>query len=117
MRDGGDAEPVLPHDPLLGPLQRQRTDGRIDRPRAERPRELAEAGGEQCVEIGVRVQVVLMRGDLAAVRGGADPDADELRDLLLEGHLGGQRSGTVGHRHRDIAPWRSGLAIGHAVPP
>ena len=42
--------------------------------------------GSSVVEVDVVVHVVLVRGDVAAVVGGADPDAVELGDLLVEGH-------------------------------
>ena len=39
--------------------------------------------------------VVLVRGHLAAVGRSAHPDAEQLRELLLEGHLGDQRLDAV----------------------
>ena len=69
----------------------ERADRRVDRRRAERPGQLAEPDGQQRVEVDVVVHVVLVRGDVLAVVGCADPHAVQLRDLLVEGHRGDER--------------------------
>ena len=60
----------------------ERPDRRVDGRRAERPRQLAEPAGRHRVEVDVVVHVVLVRGDILAVVGCADPHAVQLRDLL-----------------------------------
>ncbi len=89
------AEPVRAHDPLLGTEERESTDGGVDRGCSERAGQLSEAVGKQVVECDGLPHVVLERGDFASLVGRAHPDAEELGDLLLEGHGGDQGVSSV----------------------
>ena len=107
MRDRRDAEPARWRTMRsLACAQRERADGGVDRRRAERAGELAEPGGQQLVEVDVVVQVVLVRGDVAALVGCSDPDAEELRELLRRASSAASRAST-----------RSARAGGRVVPP
>ncbi len=86
MGDGRDAEAALRGDAPLGREEREGADPGIHRSGAEGPRQLPEALGQDLVEIDRVVEVVLVRGDVAAVGPGADPHAVELRDLLGQRH-------------------------------
>ncbi len=86
------AEPARRDDALLQPGERLRPERRIDRRGAEGPRDLAEPLGQQRIEIHGAGHLVLVRGHVGAVIRGADPDAVELGDLLLEGELGDERT-------------------------
>lgn len=120
------AEPVGGHDAALGAGEGEGTERGIDWRGAERPRQLAEPMGEQLVEVDRLLHVVLVRGDVAALRRGAHPYAEESGDLLLERHLGEQRVGTgLGGAIR-VAPnrrtsrgglfGRYGQVLGHFPP-
>ncbi|CAM5654992.1 hypothetical protein SCYAM73S_07168 [Streptomyces cyaneofuscatus] len=98
------AEAVRPGDALLGARQREGPHGRVDRGRSERAGQLAEAVRKKVVEGDGLLHVVLERGDFGAVVGGAHPDAEELGDLLLEGHGGDQGVGPGLGSEGGIAP-------------
>jgi len=84
--DGGDAEPRVLHQVTLELVQEAGAPFGLDRARAEGPRELPHAVAQQLVHR------LVMRGPAAAgpVLAGVfrwpQPDGEELRDLLLEGH-------------------------------
>ena len=91
MHQRGDAEPVRGDDLGLRGGQRAGAGGGVDRRGAERAGQLAEPVAD---DLGPAEAVVghlgLVRGDAGAGRVGPDPDADQLRELLLEGHPGDQ---------------------------
>ena len=113
VREGRDAESVRGHDPLLRALQRQRARRRIDRRRAERTGQLAQARRQDRVEVDVVVHVVLMRRDVLAVVGCPDPHAVQLRDLLGHRHLGHERVDALVDGQRRVVP-RTARAWAHA---
>ena len=84
-------EPVRGDDLGLRGGQRPRARGGVDRRGAERAGQLAEPVAD---DLGPAEAVVghvgLVRGDAGTARVGADPDADQLGELLLEGHPGDQ---------------------------
>ena len=79
-------------------------DRGVDRRRAERSRELPEARRQQRVEVDVVVQVVLVRGDVAALVGCPDPHAVQLRELLVERHRRDERLDAVVDVQGGVAP-------------
>ena len=61
-------------------------NGRVSWPRPD---------GQQRVEVDVVVHLVLVRGDVAALVGCPDPDAVQLRELLVERHRRDERLDAV----------------------
>lgn len=112
MRDGRDAVTGCRTDPLLRAQEAERAHRRVDRLRAERPRELTEALRDQAVEVDVLIHVVLVRSDVAAGIVGADPHAVQLCDLLRQRHPLDEAVDIRLRRHR-----REGLyALFHGHP-
>ena len=91
VHEGGDAPPVRGDDLGLRRGQRPRARGGVDRRGAVRAGQLAEPVAD---DLGPAEAVVghlgLVRGDAGTARVGSDPEADQLRELLLEGHPGDQ---------------------------
>jgi len=106
MRNSRDAEPVGCRNPALAAEEGQRPERRVDRSRAERPRQLAEPVRQEGIEVDDVVHVVLMRGNVPALIGRADPDAEQLSDLFLERELGEERFDAVGSGCGDVVPCR-----------
>ena len=114
VHEGRDAQTRLPlQAPLLAPQPGGALD-RVDRPGAVDAREVSEA-----VDRGIRVSG---RGDLLAGAGRddlvalVDPVPDELREFLVEGHVGDERL----HAGRDAGSKGSadaGSVDGHAGQP
>ena len=116
MRDGGDAEAALRGDAALRAGKGERTHAGVHRCGAERARELAQPLRDELVEVDIADHLVLVRCDVLAVGGRADPDAVELGDLLLEGELGDERVDALDRRARRVLPWVDhpcGLLGGH----
>ncbi len=108
VREGGDAEAVGGGDAGLGAGQGERAQGGVDRDGAEGAGELAQAGGQERVEVDGLLHVVLVRCHFAALVGGAHPHPGQLGGLLLKGHGGDQRvdacgDGAVGSFQREGA--------------
>ncbi len=104
MREGGDAEAVRGGDAFLGAGQGEGAQGGVDRTGAEGPGQLAQSGGQERVEVDGLLHVVLVRGDFAALVGGADPHPVQLGGLLLEGHRADQGVDPGGDGDGGIVP-------------
>ncbi len=111
VRDGGDAEAVRGDDPLLGALQGQRAQGRVNGGGAERPGQLTQARRQQLVDVDVGGHLVLVGGDLATGRVRPHPDSVQLPELLLERHLGDERLGPLGGGLAGVTPDRRDIDV------
>ena len=98
MDEGGQAEAVAAGDAVLQTAQRRRhLRGRHD-PAAERPGELAEPVLEIEVDLThLREHLVLHRGDVRSLGtvGDVQPQADQLGQLLVQGHVLDDRGDVV----------------------
>lgn len=122
----GDAEAAGRHDLLLRGGERPGTGDRVHGDGAEGPGQLSEAVlDERVPRWDVLRQVGLVRCDASARGVGPDPDAYELRDLLLEGHHGDERRGPLGRCEPGVPPRGvqlrgacgcPGCLRGHATP-
>lgn len=109
MGHGRDAEAVSRGDAALGAQQGQRAEGRVDGGGAEGPGELPEPVGQQRLEVDHLLHLVLVRSDFAALVGRPDPHAEQLGDLLLEGHLGDEGVGARLVAEGRVAPQGKGV--------
>ena len=89
MDDGRDARAGVLHQPALLLAEHARRSPGVDRRRAVEARDLAESVASELLEgQALALHGVLKRRDLRARAGrGRDPDADELRQLLVEAHV------------------------------
>jgi hypothetical protein len=105
VRDGRDGEPARRDDLRLQAAQRPDGVRGRHRPGAEDPGELPEAVAD---ELGERrpggPELALHRGHVAVLGLVAQPDAGQLRGLLLQGHPGEQVRDPLGGGPRRIPP-------------
>ena len=104
-----DAEPAGRHDLRLRGGQRPGAEHRVDRRGAERPGQLAQPVPDDGRSTAAASPVMSdWCGATPSPRGvGADPDPDELGELLLERHQRQERLGPLGRRQPLIAPRRA----------
>ena len=124
VRDGRDAEPARRDDLRLQLAQRQDGVPRRHRPGAEHPGELAQAVPD---ELGQRrflgAELALHRGHVAVPRLVAQPEAGQLRGLLLQRHPAKQvrdplrsRPGRIPPGLRVLVKHRAAHRAGPTVP-
>ncbi len=70
---------------------------------------------QQVREVGGGFHLVLVGGDFAALVGGADPDSEQLGDLLPEGHHGDQGFGAFLRGEGRVLPGGRGAGGGQGI--